>query len=233
MKCSFMGSCFTLIVCGLTAGGPLATSHAQAVKPPTQHPADAVHHGAFIVELVTPLNSKKLKVGEPVEAKLSAGITLPNGVQLPGGTKVVGHVTQASSRAKGDSESSLGIVFDKIAGGGQETPISGVLQAIAPNPNSDVSTGGYIDYGPSLRMLTQDQPPDTQKPSVPRLNNGSTGVAGFKNITMGPGGVLTSTAKELKLETGTRMLLEITLLERLQASKDTGPFIPRLTASDM
>jgi hypothetical protein len=33
---------------------------------------------------------------------------------IPSGTKVIGHVTQAQARSKGDPQSSLAIVFDKF-----------------------------------------------------------------------------------------------------------------------
>lgn len=177
---------------------------------PTQKLANAGHHGTFTVELLKPLDSKKLKQGDPVEAKLTGGITLPNGSQIPGGTTIVGHVTQASVRSKSDAESSLGFSFDKIVRpGGEETPVKGMLQAVAPNPNG-VSTGGYIDSGPSLRMLTQSQPPNMQQSAAPTFNENSTGVLGFKNMKL-DNGVLTSTNKEIKLDAGTRLVLNVTI----------------------
>jgi len=46
-------------------------------------------------------------------------------IVIPKGAKLVGHVTQASARTKGESESALGIVFDKaILKNGQEIPLS-------------------------------------------------------------------------------------------------------------
>jgi hypothetical protein len=51
---------------------------------------------------------------------------------LPKGTKLVGHVTQASARAKGDAESALAITFDRaILKSGQEVPLNVAIQAMA------------------------------------------------------------------------------------------------------
>ena len=170
-------------------------------------------HGSFSVELTKPLDSKKLKEGDLVEAKLTGGMTLPNGTQVVRGTKVVGHVTVATARSKGDAQSSLGIVFDKfVRSGGEDTPIKGVVQAAAPNPNADLGTGGGVDYGPGLRASTEAPgPPDMSKAPAKLLNEQSVGVLGIKNLQLGPDGVFTSSGKEVKLDTGTRILLNATM----------------------
>lgn len=170
-------------------------------------------HGTFTVELTKALDSKKLKEGDPVEARLTGGITLPNGTQVARGAKVMGHVTAATARSNGGSGSTLGIVFDKISrSAGEDTPIKGVVQAAAPNPNADLGTGGAVDYGPSLRASTEAPgPPDMSKPAVKLLNEQSVGVLGIKNLQLGPDGVFTSSSKEVKLDSGTRILLNVTM----------------------
>jgi hypothetical protein len=171
-------------------------------------------HGTFTVELTKALDSKKLKEGDAVEAKLTGGITLPNGTPVNRGTMVVGHVTAATARSKGGSDSTLGIVFDKIArSGGEDTPINGVVQAAAPNPNADVgSAGGGVDYGNTLKAAGANPPnPDTSRPPVKLLNDQSVGVLGIKNLQLGPDGVFTSSGKEVKLDSGTRILLNVTM----------------------
>ncbi len=168
-------------------------------------------HGTFSVELAKALDSKKLKEGDEVQAKLTGSITLPSGATVPRGTMLIGHVTEAKARSKSDSESALGISFDKIVlGKGEDLPIKGVLQAVAPNPNGDVSTGAYLDQGPSLRMATQSQVPSTVSDPKPVLTEQSTGVLGFKNMTL-KDGVITSTGKEIKLDTGTRFMLSVAM----------------------
>src|SRR4029077_15068911 len=62
------------------------------------------------------------------------------------GAKLVGHVTQASARAKGESESSLGIMFDKaILKDGREIPLNVGIQAIASAQSGASAAGSEMD----------------------------------------------------------------------------------------
>lgn len=193
----------------------VANSGQSAAQPSARSATAGQGHGTFSVELAKALDSKKLKEGDEVQAKLTGTITLPSGASVPRGAMVIGHVTEAMARSKNDAESTLGISFDKIVlGKGEDTPIKGVLQAVAPNPNSAVSTGqGEVDYGNSLRMETTNNggsAPPAQGAPVPILSNQSTGVLGFKGMTL-KDGVITSTNKEIKFDTGTRFLLNVTM----------------------
>ncbi len=168
-------------------------------------------HGVFTVELAKDINSKKLKVGDPVEATVFSAVQVSNGMTIQPGSKVLGHVTEVSLRSKGKEQSTLGIAFDKIQlAKGETIPIKGLLQAMAPNPNKPLNTGGYIEYGNSLNMQTQrPAAPPSSKEQVPILNDQSTGVLGIKGLQLDKNGVLSSSAKEIKIESGTRMLLNV------------------------
>jgi len=196
----FVGLVVSLSTAAVANGGQSAAT-----------PSASGGHGTFSVELAKAPDSKKLKEGDEVQAKLTGSITLPNGASVPRGTMLIGHVTEAKARSKNDSESALGISFDKIVlGKGEDLPIKGVLQAVAPNPNGDVSTGAYLDQGPSLRMATQSQTPSAASDPKPLLTEQSTGVLGYKNMTL-KDGVITSTGKEIKLDTGTRFMLNVAM----------------------
>src|SRR6266849_4879299 len=85
---------------------------------------------AFNVALSSPVDSKKCKPGDAVDAHTTEAVKSEGKTVIPKGAKLVGHVTQASARAKGESESALGIVFDKaILKNGQEIPLSAGIQA--------------------------------------------------------------------------------------------------------
>ncbi len=97
--------------------------------------------------LVHPVDAKKNKPGDPVTARTTHASQSPDGTTLPKGTELVGHVTQAQSRGKKQSESDLGIVFDKaVLKNGQEVPMNGSIQAIAAAQNT-ASTADNIDDG--------------------------------------------------------------------------------------
>jgi hypothetical protein len=215
MRSGSTGSVVFALLVSLSVCMPLVSgAYAwQAANPPAQvAPNGTGQHGVFAVKLANDIDSKKLKPGSPVEALLVSSITLPSGGTVARESKIMGHVTQATARSKDAAESTLGIVFDKIVRApGEETPIKGVIQAVAPNPDSEVSSGGNaVDYGNTMRNV-MTSPPDTTKPNRPLLTNDSQGVLGFKNLKLGPDGVLTSEGKEVKLDRGTRLLLNVTM----------------------
>jgi hypothetical protein len=97
---------------------------------------------AFNAALSSPIDSKKCKPGDPVNAHSTEAAKSEGKTVIPKGSKLVGHVTQASARAKGESESSLGIVFDRaILKNGQEIPLNVAIQALA-SAQSNVSAAG-------------------------------------------------------------------------------------------
>lgn len=134
-----------LLTLMLTAGFCLAQTTAPQSAPNATAPQSAPAAksqsssggGVIPVELEKSLDSKKLKQGDEVDAKTLMDLHTGNGVTIPKGTKVVGEVTQATARSKGDSDSSLGMTFSKIEmKNGQSIPLKASLQAIGPPPGS-------------------------------------------------------------------------------------------------
>jgi hypothetical protein len=83
-------------------------------------------------ELTSSIDAKKAKQGDAVNAKIADAIKANGKTILPSGTKLVGHVTQVSARAKGDQQSTLGIAFDKaVLKNGEEMPLNVAIQALA------------------------------------------------------------------------------------------------------
>src|SRR5438876_2657626 len=101
---------------------------------------------AFNAALSSPVDSKKCKPGDPVNARTAEAVKSEGKTVIPKGAKMVGHVTQASARTKGESESALGIVFDKaILKNGEEIPLSVGIQAIAAAQSSASAAGSDLD----------------------------------------------------------------------------------------
>jgi len=101
---------------------------------------------AFNAELSSPIDSKKCKPGDAVNGRTTEAVKSEGKTVIPKGAKLVGHVTQASARAKGESESALGIVFDKaILKNGQEIPLSAGIQALAAAQSSASTAGSDLD----------------------------------------------------------------------------------------
>src|SRR5260370_37829281 len=101
---------------------------------------------AFNAALSSPIDSKKCKPGDPVNAHSTEAVKSEGKTVIPKGSKLVGHVVQASARANGESESSLGIVFERaILKNGQEIPLNAGIQAIAATQNNASAAGSDVD----------------------------------------------------------------------------------------
>src|SRR5438128_6139531 len=101
---------------------------------------------AFNAALSSPIDSKKCQPGDAVNAHTTEAVKSEGKTVIPKGAKVVGHVTEASARAKGESESALGMVFDKaILKNGEEIPLSVGIQAIAAAQSSASAAGSDLD----------------------------------------------------------------------------------------
>ena len=99
---------------------------------------------AINAALNTSLDSKKAKSGEQITAHTTEAVKSTDGrMILPKGTKLVGHVTQASARSNGQGEALLAIQFDKaVLKEGQEVPLNNtVIQALAA-PSHEASAYG-------------------------------------------------------------------------------------------
>jgi hypothetical protein len=127
--------------------------------------AQPVGHAAIPVLLSKSLDAKKLKVGDEVTAKTSVSLR-GGGILIPSGSIVIGHVTSAEARSKGDPQSSLGLAFDKVEVlGGKVLLIHGLIRAVGPNPNPEPNTGaaeaGTIaaDTGHDQGLLYRDRFP--------------------------------------------------------------------------
>jgi hypothetical protein len=127
------------------ASGNASASSSGAVQ--SNRSSAAIADGTAInASLSSPVDSKKAKEGDEVNARTTEAIKAQGKTVLPKGTKLVGHVTRATARGKGDTESALGIAFDKaILKGGEEIPLSGNIQALAAAQSAANVAGSDAD----------------------------------------------------------------------------------------
>ncbi len=125
------------------AQGSGSASAASAASAQNGQANGSLGSGAAInAELTAPVDSKKAKPGDAVAGRTTEAAKSNGKTVIPKGSKLVGHVTQASARAKGDSESALGIVFDRaILKNGQELPLNVAIQALASGQSTAVASG--------------------------------------------------------------------------------------------
>jgi hypothetical protein len=87
---------------------------------------------ALNADLSQSVDSKKAKEGDAVTAHTTDAVKSGGKVVLPKGTKLVGHVTRSTARAKGDADSVLTVQFDRaVLKNGQEMPLQMTIQALA------------------------------------------------------------------------------------------------------
>ena len=88
-----------------TQAGAQQTAAASGNAQANQSSAKLASGSTVNATLDTALDSKKCKVGDTVKARSTEDVKSNGETVLPKGTKLVGHITQASAKAKGDSES--------------------------------------------------------------------------------------------------------------------------------
>jgi hypothetical protein len=140
---------------------------------------------AFNAALSSPIDSKKCKPGDPVNAHSTEAVKSEGKTVIPKGSKLVGHVTQASARGKGESESSLGIVFDKaILKNGEEIPLNAGIQAIASAQSSAAVAGSDMDAMGGMGASAAGS----------GMAGGRSGLGGVTSTAGGAVGAVTNTA---------------------------------------
>lgn len=203
-----------------------ALSFGQAVSTPSQASPAAVGRGAFPVKVTKTLDSSKLKEDDSIEVETAGSFKLPDGTLVPKGSKLIGHVTAAKARSKGDSDSELTLAFDKLnILGGKQLPLRGMVRAIfppaeeqaGPNMSTMGTSAGGSAGGAALGAASQaggvgitDTHNDTPK-SQAVMDVKATGVQGMHDLQL-ENGVVTSKGKNVKLNGGVRMVVQADIL---------------------
>lgn len=218
--------------------------------------------------LSKPIDARKAKSGDQITAKTTQDVRSNGGVVIPRGSRLVGHVTDAKAKAKGDSESALGIAFDQaVLKNGQQIPLNASIRALAASANSASASMGDDNLGAggnsSLGSDVSASAPrggggllggagntvggatsavgtaggavngvgntaanvgtnaggtlsGATRGATGQLTSQSQGVIGLRDLSLSSaasnstsGSVITSTGKDVKLDSGTQMLLQV------------------------
>jgi len=187
----------------------------------------AAGHGSFPVKVTKTLDSSKLKEGDAVALETTGSFKLPDGTLVPKGSKMVGHVTSAKARSKGDPESELVIALDKLdIVKGKELTVKGTVQAVFP-PSEEADPGMPVTSshqgGGGAGLSAGSVPPPDYKPTTdiktgvatentasvqPASDPKSTGVHGIHDLSL-EDGVLRSKGKNVKLGSGVQLIVHV------------------------
>src|SRR5579864_586270 len=126
------------------SGDSTTNGSAQAGK----NSADIANGTTMNATLAHPVDAKKNKAGDAVTAKTTEAVRSDGRVIIPKGSTLKGHVTQASARGAGQTESVLGIVFDRVVmSGGREMPVNFTVRAISAAETMATSSSSFSDGG--------------------------------------------------------------------------------------
>jgi len=239
----------------------VASGSSGSANADTQGANASLNSGTVLRAVLTKsVDARKNKEGDEVVAKVAEDVKADGQVIIKKNSKLIGHVTQAKARSKGEAnaESSLGILFDKaITKDGREVPVHAVIQAMAAAQNTaaisageDMSGMGSATAGRSAGAggglmggvgSTVNNTAGSVGPTVgstantglgaagaatgnlgstasaaTQLNSNSTGMIGLSGLNLvtaasnsTQGSLITSTSKNVKLDSGTQMLLRI------------------------
>jgi len=81
-------------------------------------------------ELQNSIDARRAKVGDQVVLKTTQAIKSGGHIVVNKGARLVGHVTEVAQKSKGNGESRIGILFDRLKRGSLEVPISATISSI-------------------------------------------------------------------------------------------------------
>jgi type IV secretory pathway VirB10-like protein len=92
--------------------------------------------------LVSWVDARRSRVGDPVQAHIEQDVKQGGKVVLKKGTQLTGHVTDARARASGQSQSQVGIVFERaLLENGRSIPFHASIVAMAARQSSAAGAG--------------------------------------------------------------------------------------------
>jgi hypothetical protein len=128
------------------SGSAMTSDSASSTPAPVQSGINSasISSGTSIdATLATSLDAKRSKPGDDVEARAEEDVKQDGKVVLKKGTHLVGHVTQAQARAKDQTQSQLGIVFDHaVLKNGEQVPFNASIQALASAQTAAAASTG-------------------------------------------------------------------------------------------
>jgi len=186
-------------------------------------------------ELIKAVDAKKAKPGDEVVAKVTQEVKANDKLVLPKGSKLVGKVTQAQGRAKGQGESELGLTFDSVVlKDGTQLPLSFTIQAVANSSGAmaqaaldaqasstsismaNNAAGGGMAGRPGLGSQAQGAAGGdlhagnaASTDSRGALTSTSQGIIGLPDLTLASGNLITSSTSNVRLEGQTRFVLRV------------------------
>ena len=129
-------------------------------------------------ELQNAVDVRKARVGDQVVLKTTQAIKSGGRTVVGKGAKLIGRVTEVAQKTKGESQSRVGILFDRLEQGALAVPISATISSIT-NGSANVRRNDEDVFGTSASSSAR--------------SSSSAGASGGGGLLGGTGGVLNTT----------------------------------------
>jgi len=168
-------STFALILLSSTAVLAQAGSAPTALEAPTTLP----------IVFTKTISAANAHPGDAVEARTSQVVHLANGVVIPSGTKIAGHVVAANAFAYNETpyahqkQSVLSVHFDSIAWNGKSLPLNVTVRAMANRLESDAARIPNMPHDADPWGTMTQIGGDQLTPVDKKVTNGDGDVVGY------------------------------------------------------
>lgn len=158
---------------------------------PAAAPATPQADNRIVAELDKLTHAKRVKTGDTVTAHLIAPAKLPDGTELPKGTKLIGTVTDLKAKADKEGPSKMGLLFTTVAPkNGKETIVPMVLMTVAPHTRQNdvdlLSAGNPFSGGNRMQAGTGANTLNTTTGEGEALSRGLGARAPASNTNVNP-----------------------------------------------
>ena len=230
-KAWILGTALACAVSPAIARAQDASSSAPAESAPTKN----IQLVGALASLNKSIDAKKMKQGDAVTAKLQSDVKIPDSMELPKNTVLLGHVDQVQP-SENKSDSSIQVTFDKAQlKNGQQLAVKATIMQIAPPVNAltnnqqagggpsampsspSPSPGGAGPGGGGGGVQSSPQPTPTMGASAPDASQappaqGVPGVQLQSDIHQSNSAVFTAKKKNVHLDDGTQLQIAIAVI---------------------
>jgi hypothetical protein len=216
---------FSLALQGQT--GKVASGNPQAEQPMTAASVSA--------ELSKRIDTKNAKQGDEVDARVTNAAKLPDGTELPRGTKLVGKVVDVKAKSKEDKSAHLAFSIDHaVLKDGKQMPIIVAVTSVTGTAQSSASDmmmpggGAASPGGGSSGSMGSSAPAPRPGPIVADMGQAQSNAGGvLKNaqdrvpvgnmpgvilsgaVGSGSSGSLDAAGDNIRLDSGTKLTLNV------------------------
>ena len=179
------------VVCSLAANAQKAKTNASG-EASNQTSATANQAGKSVNldsgtrlagQLQNTIDVRRAKVGDQVVLKTTQAIKSGGHVVVDKGSRLVGHITEVAQKSTGNSESRVGILFDRLENGPLQMPIAATITSIM--------SGSASTHANNDDLFANDTMASSSTRSTSSARSSSTGNNG--GLLGGVGGAVNST----------------------------------------